>query len=385
MFYYIYLILVAVIYIATLPFLAILAFRKKYRDSIPSRFFLINNLPLKENGLHFHTCSYGEAKAIKAVIDEFDSEILRFSTTTQTGFSVIKNYTSESRYLPFELFLPFWIKRQKLLVVFEAELWYMLFAVSKRKGTKTFLINARLSEKSFPKYYRFKWLYKRVFENVDAVYAQSFEDAKRLKRIGAKNISVIGNIKFANTQKPTKVFPKNYKLIVTAGSTHEGEEKLILDAFLSLKEVENAQLIVTPRHPERFNSVAAFLEKEALKENLTFSRYSKCKDFKSDIVLIDVMGELINSYAISDIVILGGAFADIGGHNALEAAQFGVKIITGKNYYNQVEIFKHINGLTIIEPSILKETLLNYMALPYSSVDTKSNLSKLVKDIKDVL
>jgi len=380
-----YLTIATIIYLVATPFLLLVLFKKKYKNSIPARFFLVNNRPLKADGLHFHICSYGEARAIKPLIKEFDIDLLRFTSITNTGYEVIKEYSKESRYLPFEIFLPFWVIKQKALVVFEAELWYMLFLCNKQKGAKTFLINARISERSYPKYLRFKWLYKHIFENIDAIYAQTYEDARRLKKLGAKNIKVSGNIKFANITKPNKEYPKNYKVVVTAGSTHEGEEELVLNAFIKFKELEDAQLIVVPRHPDRFEKVAQFLEKEALKKGLTFSRYSQNREFKSDIVLIDLMGELINAYAISDVVILGGAFADIGGHNAAEAAQFGCKIITGENYYNQKELFSLIDGITIINESELEEKLLNYMALPSSKMDAKFDISKIVEDIKSVL
>jgi len=385
-FYYFYLFIATIIYIVALPFLFLLHFKSKYKESIPARFFLKNNKPLTPDGLHFHICSFGEARAIKALVDKFNKQDLRFSATTQTGFSVIKEYsTKESRYLPFEIFLPFWQNRQKALIVFEAELWYMLFAVAKKKDSKTFLINARISEKSYKNYLRFKWFYKKVFKNIDRVYAQSFEDAKRLKAIGAKHIKVNGNIKFFNIAKATKEFPKTKELVVCAASTHNGEEELILKAFLELKKLEDAQLIVVPRHPERFDKVARLLEKEALINNLTFSRYTKSREFNTDIVLIDIMGELINSYAISDIVILGGAFANIGGHNAAEAAQFGCKIISGPNYYNQKDIFKDIEGIEISEDFELKDKLINYRDLSKSKIDTKAKIDELVEELKSVL
>jgi len=377
--------IVTIIYLVAIPFLLLGSLGKKYRNSIPARFFLINNSTLKPNGIHFHVCSYGEARAISPLVKEFKDNLLRFTCITNTGFDVINEYSSESRYLPFEIFLPFWIKRQKALVVFEAELWYMLFLSYKQKGAKTFLINARVSERSYPKYLRFKWLYKQIFKNIDIIYAQTYEDARRLKTLGANNIKVSGNIKFANITKPNKEYPKNYKVVVTAGSTHESEEELIWKAFLKFKEVEDAQLIVVPRHPERFDKVANFLEKEALKKDLTFSRYSQNREFKSDVILIDLMGELVNAYAISDIVILGGAFADVGGHNAAEAAQFGCKIITGINYYNQKELFSLINGLTIVNNEELEEKLLDYMALPNTKIEVKFDISKIVEDIKSVL
>ena len=385
MFYYLYLIIATIAFIVAIPFLIIFSFKSKYKQSIPARFFLKSNSSLTADGVHFHVCSLGEARAIKAISSKIDNTKVRFSATTNTGYETIKKYSKEARYLPYELFLPFWIKRQKALVVFEAELWYMLFAVSKKKGAKTFLINARISEKSYKSYLRFKWLYKQIFKNIDAVYAQSYDDARRLKTLGAKHIKVNGNIKFFNLSTPNKMYDKNYDLVVCAASTHEGEEELILKAFLELKEIEDTQLIVVPRHPERFEKVAKLLEREALKKGLSFSRYTKSRDFKSDIVLIDMMSELINAYAISDIVILGGAFANIGGHNAAEAAQFGCKIISGVNYFNQKDIFKSIAGIEVTEESKLTQILLNHNDLAHCKIDTNAKIDELVEDINSVL
>ena len=385
MFYYLYLTVATIVYIVAIPFLVIFSFKLKYRQSIPARFFLKNSRPLASDGVHFHVCSFGEAKAIAAVAKHIDSSKVRFSATTNTGFNTIKEYSKEARYLPYELFLPFWIKRQKALVVFEAELWYMLFALNKKKGAKTFLINARISEKSYKSYLRFKWLYKHIFKNIDAVYAQSYDDARRLKTLGAKHIKVNGNLKFFNLATPNKMYNKNYDLVVCAASTHEGEEELILKAFLELKDIENAQLVVVPRHPERFDKVAKICEKLALKNSLSFSRYTNSRDFNTDIVLIDMMGELVNAYAISDIVILGGAFANIGGHNAAEAAQFGCKIISGVNYFNQKDIFKSIDGIEVVEESKLVQTLLNHSDLMHCKIDTNSKIDELVEDINSVL
>ncbi len=385
MFSFFYLLIGSIFYIVSLPFLFFLSFRKKYKDSIPARFFLKNNPPFEEGDIHFHTCSYGEAKAIKPLVDRFKTKRLNFSAITQTGFSVLHEYSQNVRYLPFEIFLPKWYSKQKVLIVVEAELWYMLFFVAKQKGSRTFLINARVSSRSYPKYLKFKWVYKKIFQNIDSVYAQSFEDAKRLARLGAKNIKVSGNIKFLNIQPATKSYQKEYPLVVTAASTHEGEEEGIVKAYLELKSVENVQLIVAPRHPERFEKVAQLLEDVAKKQNLSFSRFSMSQAFSSDIVLVDCMGELINIYKMSDIVILGGAFVEIGGHNALEAAQFNCKIISGPHYFNQVDIFNAIEGIEITELDSLSETLLNYRAIKKSKIEFKATIDELVEEIESVL
>jgi len=384
-FLFFYLFLATILYIVALPFLAFFVVRPKYKESLPARFFLKNNRPFEEGDIHFHTCSYGEAKAIKPLIDRFKEKKMNLSAITQTGYLVLQEYSKNVRYLPYEIFLPKWYKREKVLVVVEAELWYMLFFIAKQRGAKTFLINARISSRSYPKYKKFKWFYKQIFKYVDSIYAQSFDDAKRLATLGAKNIKVSGNIKFLNIQKATKSYQKEYPLIVTAASTHEGEEEGILKAFLALKSVENAQLIVVPRHPERFEKVAAFLKREANKHALSFHQFSQRADFKSDIVLVDCMGELINIYKFSDIVILGGAFVEVGGHNALEAAQFGCKIISGPNYFNQIDIFNAVKGIEITELDLLTETLLNYRAIKKSKTEIKATIDALVKEIESVL
>jgi 3-deoxy-D-manno-octulosonic-acid transferase len=385
-FYYLYWVIATILYLVALPFLILFSFKKKYKNSIPSRFFLYKNSPLKEGGIHFHICSFGEAKSIKPIVDALPIDSLRFSATTNTGMQEIKKYSNQSRYLPFEIFLPFWIKRQKALVVVEAELWYMLFAQYRKKNAKSFLINARISSKSYPKYLKFKWFYRKIFKNIDVVYAQTKEDAKRLQTLGAKEVKVNGNIKFFNLPDATKKYPKRDSLVVCAASTHEGEEGLIIEAFLSLKNIEhNAQLIVVPRHPERFAKVEELLSTAAKEAELTFEKFSNSKEFATDLVLVDALGELVNIYAISDVVILGGAFEKIGGHNAAEAAKFGCKIISGEHYFNQKDIFKSIDGIKIVKSSKLKDTLLNYKELANTKIDSSAQIDELIAEIKSVL
>ncbi len=386
MFTIFYYLTATVAYIVALPFLFFLSFQKKYKESIGARFFLKNNLAFKPNGVHFHVCSLGEAKSIAPLIKDFDTKMLRCSAITHTGFKEIQQYTTNARYLPFEIFLPFWIKRQKALVVVEAELWYMLFFTAKAKGAKTFLINARVSQKSYPKYQKFRWLYKRVFGYIDKVYAQTKEDAKRLESLGAKNIQITGNIKLASISKASKEYQRPASLIVTAASTHEGEEELIAKAFLELKKLKkDAKLIVVPRHPERFKRVQKLLEDFAREHNLSFSSFSKSQGFQSDIILVDMLGELINIYKISDIVILGGSFEKIGGHNAAEAAQFGCKIISGEHYFNQKDIFNAIENIKIVKKEKLSKTLINYKELKATKLKNKVTLDTIIKDIKSVL
>ena len=386
LFFFLYSVFSIVVYLLALPFLFLFSFKTKYKDSIPARFFLWNNRPLKPNGIWFHSCSFGEAKAIKPLVDTLPSEVLRMSTTTHTGFDAIGAYTKESRYLPFEPLLFWWTKPQKALVVMEAEFWYLLFALAQKRGAKTLLINARMSERSYPKYQRIGWLYKQIFKHIDEVYAQTVLDKERLESLGAKNVVVTGNIKLSELPKPSKALQKSDVLTLCAASTHEGEEQLILDAFVTFKkENVDARLIVVPRHPERFSKVAGMIENFAKEQVLAWHRYSQNESFENDIVLVDALGELVNIYAISDIVILGGAFEPIGGHNAAEAAQFGCKILSGPHYFNQKDIFEAVEGIAVVEASNLSRRLLQHTLLKPTRIKSKSNIKPIIESLKSVL
>ena len=385
-FFYFYSFVSFIVYIVALPLLLLFSLKSKYKASIPARFFVWKNPSLKPHGIWFHSCSFGEAKAIYPLVESVPSEVLRMTTTTQTGYEAIVHYTKESRYLPFEPLLFFWLKPQKALVVMEAEFWYLLFVLAQKRGAKTLLVNARMSDRSYPKYLRMGWLYRHIFKHIDEVYAQTPLDKERLESLGATNVVVTGNIKLSSLPKATKTLVKPSGLIVCAASTHNTEEALVLDAYYRLKQEQcEARLIIVPRHPERFDKVAKMIEAFSHAHTFSWHRYSKNKSLEDDIVLIDTLGELVNIYSISDIVILGGAFEPIGGHNAAEAAQFGCKIISGKHYFNQVDIFGAIEGIAVVEASNLAHRLLQHGLLKPSKLKYCTDISPIIKSLKDVL
>lgn len=371
-----YYLVLSFIYILAIPYLIFKSRNSKYRQAIPAKFFLKDNVPFKENGIWFHSCSMGETKAIKPLIENY-LENANISVITNTGFEEAKKISSNVRYLPFEIFLPFWVNKQKVLVVMEAELWYLLFLVAKKKGAKTLLINARISDKSYKSYKRFSFFYKKIFQNIDKVFAQSKVDKSRLEELGATNIEVIGNIKLAQLPKVNVNLEKPKQVIITAASTHENEEKLILDAF----KKEQGKLIIVPRHPERFEKVD-FLIREFIKEkNISYQRYSIKDDFDSDIILVDKMGILNDIYSISDVVILGGAFEKIGGHNPIEPAFFNCKIISGKNIFNQKSLFDCIKNYYLIENDELGEYLNNIKNLEKPILTKAGSIEPIIKEI----
>jgi 3-deoxy-D-manno-octulosonic-acid transferase len=375
----VYYLLALLVYILALPLLIFKLKNPKYKVAIPSKFFLQNNKKFDKKGIWFHTCSMGETKAIQPLVEAIEEEV-NISVITNTGFEEAEKLSKNVRYLPFEIFLPFWITKQKALVVMEAELWYMMFLVAKLKKTKTFLINARISDKSYTSYKRFAFFYKKVFENIDKVFAQTQTDKERLEELGAKNVEVVGNIKLAQLPKITKEYKKLDDTLIVAASTHENEEELVLKAYRK----EFGKLVIVPRHPERFEKVSELISTYAKDNNLTFHRFSSKEDFSSDIILIDKMGELNNIYAISDIVILGGAFENVGGHNPVEPAYFGCKLISGKKIFNQYSLFECVNNYTLIENGELSSTLENIDKLKKASLVQEGNLEPIIKELHGI-
>ena len=371
-----YYLVLSFIYILAIPYLIFKSRNSKYTKAIPAKFFLKDNVPFKENGIWFHSCSMGETKAIKPLIDNY-LENANISVITNTGFEEAKKISSNVRYLPFEIFLPFWVNKQKVLVVMEAELWYLLFLFAKKKGAKTLLINARISDKSYKSYKRFSFFYKRIFQNIDKVFAQSEVDKHRLEELGASNVEVIGNIKLAQLPKVNVELEKPKQVVITAASTHENEEKLILDAY----KKEQGKLIIVPRHPERFEKVHLMILEFIKDKNISYHRYSIKDDFDSDIILVDKMGILNDIYAISDVVILGGAFEKIGGHNPIEPAFFNCKIISGKNIFNQKSLFDCIKNYYLIENDELGEYLNNIKNLEKPILTKAGSIEPIIKEI----
>jgi 3-deoxy-D-manno-octulosonic-acid transferase len=298
---------------------------------------------------------------------------------TNTGFEEAKKLVDNVRYLPFEIFLPFWIRKQKMLLVMEAELWYMLFLVASQKGAKTVLINARINDKSYLTYKKYRFFYKHIFKHIDKIFAQSQIDKERLIELGGKNIEVIGNIKLASLPKVTKNYQKPQGVLITAGSTHKGEEELILNSW----NRKQGRLVIVPRHPERFDEVWELIKSKYGKSDLSLQRFSQKDDLSGDIILVDKMGELNNIYAISDVVILGGGFIKTaGGHNPIEPAFFGCKLLSGKVIFNQKSLFECVENYNLIDECELKDYLDKIDTLERSSIGQSGDITPIIEMIR---
>ena len=374
-----YVLVLAAFALGALP-LAILAFKKKYRASIPARFFLFKNPKFDASHVHFHACSFGEVRSIAPLVSRF-KDAATVSVVTKTGFDEAKKITSNTRFLPFEIFLPFWLKPAKITVIFEAELWLGLVFWAKFKGSRVILINARISDRSYKSYLKFSFFYRYLFKFIDKIYAQSDLDKQRLQRLGAKNIVVSGNIKSAFLPSPSKIYDKPKERVIVLASTHAGEEELILR---ELNLSADDKLVLVPRHPERFGEAGDILAKFAVKNGLSFAKFSETKNFDAQCVLVDTMGELVNIYKFSDVVVLGGSFVpNVGGHNPIEAAQFENAIISGEFIFNQKALYSAVDGIKFAKADEIN--LLLKQDLPKAKIVAKGDASEILKDIEENL
>jgi 3-deoxy-D-manno-octulosonic-acid transferase len=234
-----------------------------------------------------------------------------------------------------------------MLVLAETEFWPNLLNGCFRRGIPVAVVNARISDRSWPRYKMLRRLWKPLLGQLGSVLAQSQTDAERLIALGcaAERVRVAGNLKFdvraaeeADATRLLKASAASLRFVV-AGSTLEGEEAELLDVWPKLLHVD-AQLamVLAPRHPERFAAVQALLEKSGY----AWTRRSQLEPADSlgpgEIVLLDTIGELASVYSLASVAFVGGSLVPAGGHNPLEPAQFGVPIVMGPHYANFVAI-----------------------------------------------
>ncbi|EPW9465421.1 lipid IV(A) 3-deoxy-D-manno-octulosonic acid transferase [Campylobacter coli] len=342
---FLYYILVWIAFLlCAIPLFLLSLFKPKYKYSLKARFFLFRNISQKRSDVHFHVCSYGEARSVKELVLRFDS---RITTITQTGYDYAKEICNKVNYLAFENWIPFWLKPSKVLVIFEAEYWLMLVFIAKLQKSKVILLNARISDNSYASYKKFRFFYKKIVCYIDEVFAQSEVDKIRLEDLGAKNVKIFSNIKSKLQIFPTQKYLKPKQKLIIFASTHKGEEELLLKHY---KMDKQEKLIIAPRHPERFLEVEQLLHDKGLKFDKFSLLQNEDKKFNQDILLLDCLGELVNFYAISDVVVLGGSFFEgIGGHNPIEVAHFNNVLISGIYIHNQKSLFQEVDNVYFCE------------------------------------
>jgi len=332
-----------------------------------------------------HAVSVGEVFAVSVLIDELRRHLPRHrivvSTTTDTGQALARKRFGESNVFYFPLDFAFAIRpylaslRPQLVVIAETEFWPNFLRLAHASGARVAVVNARISDGSWPNYRRFRSLLRTVLANVDLFLAQTEEDHKRLEEIGAAatRVAVAGNLKFDLSQPAPPPIVASLRRALTeagaapvlvCGSTVDGEEPLLLKAFEHLLVSHpRAVMILAPRHPERLAEVAVLLEQMGMR----FWRRSlwSGKAVTGGVFLVDTMGELAALYALADVAFVGGSLVPRGGHNIIEPAQHGKAIVVGthtENFRDIVSLFQRREAVRVVSPAELPLTLMELAA-----------------------
>jgi 3-deoxy-D-manno-octulosonic-acid transferase len=361
----------------------------KYRAGLAER---LGRVPARlrlptaaEPAIWVHAVSVGEVLAVAGLVEELQRRFPRHrifvSTTTDTGQALARKRFGEANVFYFPMDFAFAIRgylralQPRLVIIAETEFWPNFLRLAHASGARIAVVNARISDRSLPRYRRWRGLLRRVLVHVDLFLAQTAEDAARLREIGAteERVRVAGNLKF---EIPVPAAPAVVAMlrkslaatearpVLVCGSTVDGEESLLLKAFENLLVPHpRAVMVLAPRHPERFAVVAVLLEQMSIR----FSRRSvwNGEDLGGGVLLLDTIGELAALYALADIAFVGGSLVPRGGHNILEPAQRGVPIVVGQhteNFRDIVSLFRSRNAVRVAGPAELPLVFLELLA-----------------------
>jgi 3-deoxy-D-manno-octulosonic-acid transferase len=348
-----------VVLVLGLPYwLLAMATNGKYREGLSERLGWVPDR-LREGDarktIWVHAVSVGEVLAASRLVNELSACAPQYrvllSTTTRTGQRLARERTGANHAFYFPLDFP-WIVRRYLrvldpvlLVLVETELWPNLLTACRQNAIPVAVVNGRISDRSLPRYLRLRRQWKGILSGVSIVLAQSQEDVKRLKAIGAPagRVSFAGNLKFdVRSAEPAPItttlrekLPTGTRVLV-CGSTLEGEEEILLDAFHQLlKTIPDCVMILAPRHPERFARVVQLMKNRketCVRRSNWMKRPVKIRP--GTVILLDSIGELASVYALASVAFVGGSLVPAGGHNPLEPAQFAVPVVMGNHYAN---------------------------------------------------
>lgn len=325
-----------------------------------------------------HAVSVGEVLAASRLIEELSRRLsqsgtrqwrVMISTTTRTGQKLARDRFGAERVFYFPLDFAWavraWLRtaRPRMLVLLETEFWPRMLVECRRAGIPVAVVNARISDRSWPRYRRLAALWSRLLSGLALVLAQSDLDVDRLRALGAANVRFGGNLKYdvrAVREAPVTAALREHlpaeSRVLVCGSTLPGEEELLLDAL-----PPEIVTVLAPRHPERFAEVAQLLQKRGV----CWVRRSEWMERPraidpGTVFLLDSIGELASVYSLAHAAFVGGSLVPRGGHNPLEAAQFGVPVLMGPSYENFrgiVEKMREHHAIRIVQPQELGASL----------------------------
>ncbi|MBI4490364.1 MAG: 3-deoxy-D-manno-octulosonic acid transferase [Deltaproteobacteria bacterium] len=376
MVYFVHRLNLTLLLILSLPFLPILfLLGRRYREGFFQR---IGFYPLAtrdalrgQRPVWIHAVSVGEALAAEGLVrrlkEEFPDRKILLSTFSPTGNAIAREKLSGVDAI---IFLPLdhpWIVSRvlrlfdpSLIIFLETEIWPNLLRAAHRRGIPTLLLSGRISKRAFRRYRLFHFFFSEVVRQFTAIGMQTEEDAQRIIQMGAypPKVWITGNLKHAalgNGNAIQKGFEgwgleiaeEQERRVLVAGSTHRGEEDILIEVFLSLKpHFPDLLMVLAPRHSDRFPEVERLLQRKGI-------RYVKKSQMNgrerglpvrgtqtglADVIFLDTLGDLLSFYSMADIAFVGGSLVDAGGHNLMEPARFRKPVLFGPHMTNFTDI-----------------------------------------------
>lgn len=342
-----------IVFIILLPFYYIVrVFNGKFLYGWKEKLGFFKNPNLGDKVIMYHGVSVGEVIALENLIkktkEEFPDYKIVVTTGTKTGQEIaIKKFSNVAdfiTYFPFDI--PYsvhtFLKKVNptIVLIAETELWPIFSVTCKMKNIKLYCINGRMSDSTYKIYRLFRHFFKLVLTKYTKILTQSDIDMKKLISIGAPEdrTSVMKNLKFdlKKSDEQVDLGQDGYRVII-AGSTHQGEDEIVLDIFKDkIRKYNDIKLLLVPRHTTRIPKITELLNATGL----TYGFRSNGDTFKEkDIIVLDTMGELGKMYSICSFAFIGGSFNKTGGHNPLEATVYGKPTITGPSIHNFRDIY----------------------------------------------
>jgi len=365
MIYYLYNFLLTIFLIVAIPYFLLRSLiSKRFRKALPQRMGFFQS-PSFKRSIWVHAASVGEVfcsiPLLKKIKKEFPRSKIVLTTMTSTGNETAKSHLPEADQILFvPIDHPLIIRRAikkiqpGLLLIAETELWPNLLHGCGKKRIPIVLFNGRISQKSFRRYLSLKFFFKECLKYISLFLMQTEEDQKRVVEIGvdSQKTKVEGNLKFDQTfpsftQKAVGEMAEalgfhGQEKILIAGSTHSGEEEILVSLYKELKKIEpHLVLILAPRHLERLEEVERILRKEAiswLRKTFLPIGAGRSDQESPEVILLDTMGELTGIYSLGTLVFVGGSLVRIGGHNPLEPLFFRKCVLFGPYMFNFLEI-----------------------------------------------
>ena len=342
----------------------------------------------------FHGASVGEIQSIIPLIERFEKnkEIKQILITSNTVSSslIIKNLKLKKtihQFFPIDCnfiskkFLNYW-KPSKAFFI-DSEIWPITVNNLYKKNIPIFLLNGRITKKSFNRWKVFPSFARSIFSKFYLCLSSNTETKKYLNKLGAKNTKIIGNLKFSQSENEKNSLDKNLINLINsrqtwcASSTHYNEEEFCGRAHIRLKKkFKNLLTIIIPRHINRINSIKADLHNLNLKVHLDEPKRKINPD--TDIYLVNSYGKTKQFYKVCKNIFLGGSLINHGGQNPLEATRYGCKVLHGPNVSNFREIYKFLNKKNLSKKITNQEQLISYI-IKY--LNSKSNSKKIIKDL----